>query len=82
MKDEVAFFPLMNFSKEQNAKLRQLSDNVFMLPQPGKFFSNVKDWAGLLRIALKRNFLTNGEELYAAAVTFLIISDGKSNERG
>jgi len=71
LKDEVAFFPLMNFSKEQNAKLRQLSDNVFMLPQPGKFFSNVKDWAGLLRIALKLKFLTNGEELYAAIITFL-----------
>lgn len=70
LKDEVAFFPLMNFSKEQNAKLRQLSDNVFMLPQPGRFFSNAKEWAGLLKIALRGKFLSNGEELYAAIIIF------------
>ncbi|MCR4322377.1 MAG: polysaccharide biosynthesis PFTS motif protein [Candidatus Brocadiaceae bacterium] len=69
-KHEVAFFTSMSLSSEQKMKLMQLSADVFTLPQPKRFFSNPCEWRRLFLLALKRNFLNNAEELYAAAVTF------------
>lgn len=66
---EVAFFTSMSLPNEQKMKLAQLSADVFILPKPGRFFSNPCEWSRLFSIALRCNFLNNLEELQAAAVT-------------
>lgn len=67
--NEVVFFPLMPLTTEQKRELTQLSSEIFMIPKPGRFYSNFPEWRKLLWTALKEKFLGNGNELYTAGIT-------------
>jgi len=64
--EEVVYFPLVDLTTDQEGVLAKIPGAVFYPPRRGRFFSHFSEWAGLLWLALKKNFLRNGEEVLAA----------------
>lgn len=65
--EDVVYLPLVGLNDRQK---KQLSGEVCYLPKAGRYFSHFAEWAGLLRVALKKNLLRNAREINTACNVF------------
>ena len=68
--EDVVFFPLVDLTGDQKNKLAEMYGEVYLAPKAGRFFSHFKEWKKLFWLAIKKNFLRNGEEVKVACVAF------------
>lgn len=67
---DVIYLLQINLSNKEGNALGAMPCNVFMLPQPKRFFSNAHEWRKLLRIAIRQNLMNFCREVHSANVSF------------
>lgn len=68
--EDVVYFPLVDLISEQKKQLEAILGAVYYPPRAGRYFSNFTKWLKLFRLALKKNFLGNADEINTACNVF------------